>query len=248
MTNNLRFSLGNAKLDFWTVIFGLPAGHSCSFAHLCLSKADKITGKITDGKNTEFRCFAASSEARSTELRKKRWNNFELVRKLRTVEEIKSLIINSMIAERVDNAPKYRVHDSGDFISQNYFDAWMEVAKAYPKSLFYAYTKALTYWVNRLDSIPKNFILNASMGGRNDELIAKHKLKYVKVVYSLEEAEALGLEIDHDDSHAYSKSKKNFSLLIHSTQPAGSPASKANELLKKAKLNGYSRVNLRMVA
>ena len=28
----------------------LPSGHSCPFASDCLSKADRVTGKITDGK------------------------------------------------------------------------------------------------------------------------------------------------------------------------------------------------------
>ena len=43
--------------------FSLPAGYSCPFADECLSKADRITGKITDGPDMKFRCFQASLEA-----------------------------------------------------------------------------------------------------------------------------------------------------------------------------------------
>ena len=43
-----------------------------------------------------------------------------------------------------------RVHDSGDFFSQEYFDAWLEVARGRPRTRFYAYTKSLPFWVARL--------------------------------------------------------------------------------------------------
>lgn len=237
----LKFTVGNAKLDGFTIIFDLPAGHSCPFANICLSKAERVTGYIKDGPNTEFRCFSASSEARSPQLRDKRWNNFDKLRKLKTAQEMKDLIISSMIAYRVDNAPKYRIHTGGDFYSQTYFDAWIEVAKAYPKSIFYAYTKSIPYWVNRLGQIPSNFRLNASIGGKHDKLAFDNKLKYAKVVYSEQEAEELGLDIDHDDSLAYSKSKRPFALLLHGTQPAQSDASRAWERLKKEGIGGYSR-------
>jgi len=52
------------------------------------------------------------------------------------------------------------------------------------------------------------------------------------VVYSEREAENLGLEIDHDDTHA-AFGKENFALLIHGTQPKGSAASEALKQIKK---------------
>jgi hypothetical protein len=59
-------------------------------------------------------------------------------------------------------------------------------------------------------------------------------------VFSHEEAKTKGLEIDHDDSHAY-KSGKPFALLIHGTQPAGSIAAKMLSALRKIGWTGYSR-------
>ena len=61
----LRFGHGNAKLDPAVFTFSLPAGHFCPFANECRSKSNRLTGRIKDGPNTEFRCYAASSEAAS---------------------------------------------------------------------------------------------------------------------------------------------------------------------------------------
>jgi hypothetical protein len=49
-------------------------------------------------------------------------------------------------------------------------------------------------------------------------------------VFSTEQARALGLEIDHDDKHAYEGSD-NFALLLHGQQKAGTEASKALKAL-----------------
>lgn len=226
MKNLLTFGKGNAKLGKQIFTFSLPAGHSCPFANECLSKADKITGKITDGKNLQFRCFAASSESIFPNVRASRWNNFDLLRKSK---DMAGLILESLPKK----ASIIRIHVSGDFFSQVYFNAWLKVASIRKDVIFYAYTKSLNYWVARLGAndgdvygIPDNFRLTASYGGKWDSLIIQHGLKYAKVVYSPQEAKELGLQIDHDDSHAI-KSKKPFALLLHGMQPKGSKASEA---------------------
>lgn len=234
ITNSLRFTFGNAKLVHGQAIFDLPAGHSCPFADKCLSRFMPATNKIVDGPNTEFRCYAANQEIWAG-TRNLRWGNFNTLRKLKTRKELFNLIESNM--------PEYhiliRVHSSGDFFNQNYFDAWMDVARKHPDKTFYAYTKAIPFWVKRKKTIPANFRLNASFGGKHDNLIVKHKLKSVKVVLSQGEAKALGLEIDHTDELAF-KGTKSFALLIHGTQPANTPASVAWQLVKKT-TGGYSR-------
>ena len=100
-----------------------------------------------------------------------------------------------------------RIHVSGDFFNINYLKAWILVAQRNPNLTFYAYTKSLTYWIEELNNIPVNLKLTASKGGKNDHLIEQYNLKFAQVVYSIEEAEQLGLEIDHDDSHAFSGNK-----------------------------------------
>ncbi len=80
LNNKLTFGKGNAKLGTFIHTLSLPAGWSCPGAKDCLSKANRETGKLTDGKETVFRCFAASAEALRPNVRDSRWNNFELLR------------------------------------------------------------------------------------------------------------------------------------------------------------------------
>lgn len=225
----LKFSFGNTKLQRGEVIFDLPAGHTCPFAKLCLAKTNRNGGKLIDGKDTEFRCYAASLELVFHAARDKRWHNFDLL-KNKTKDQMVLLIKRSLPFGQV-----FRLHSSGDFFNQSYFDAWVEIAKQNPLKIFYAYTKALPFWIKRQKDLPTNFKLVASYGGTHDELIAKHNLKFAKVVLSEKEAEDLGLEIDHDDSHAWEKDCKGFALLIHGTQPAGTPAAKAWSAIRKAR-------------
>ena len=133
-----------------------------------------------------------------------------------------------------------RIHVSGDFFSQSYFDAWLEVARQRPNTRFYAYTKALPYWIKRLDVMPMNLVLTASVGGTHDALIQEHGLRSARVVLSEQEAKDLGLECDHDDSHAMQQGP-DFALLIHGMQPAGSPASKAISTLRRQGEFGYGK-------
>jgi hypothetical protein len=82
--------------------------------------------------------------------------------------------------------------------------------------------------------------LNASKGGKLDNMIDQYNLKYAEVVYSEQEAKEKGLEIDHDDSHAYDFNH-SFALLIHGTQPKGSKAAAAKSLLAKQGWTGYKK-------
>ena len=218
--------------------FSVPSGWTCPFAVDCLSKADRITGKITDGKDTQFRCFSATTEAYSSTTRAQRWHNFDILRKL-DFEDMVNVIYESL----PQDCDICRIHIGGDFFNQKYFEAWIHVAKLYPDKMFYAYTKSIPYWVVNLGNIPDNFILNASRGSRVDGLIDKHELKVAEVVYSLEEAEEKNLEIDHDERHAI-QNNGNFALLIHGTQPAGSKAGLAKKELKSKNIkHAYSRRN-----
>jgi hypothetical protein len=232
----LKFQKGNAKLDKTIHTFSLPAGHSCPGADICLAKADRDTGKITDGKNQEIRCFAASQEALYTNTRKARWHNYDLLKEVKTVSKMQKLIKESL----PKSAEIIRVHVSGDFFNQNYFDAWLNTAINNPSIKFYAYTKSVNYWMARTDLIPDNFRLTGSIGGKHDAIIQRNNLKYAEIILAIDEAEAKGLEIDHDDSHAYD-GHKSFALLVHGTQKKGSVAASALTNLRKVGIKGYSK-------
>jgi hypothetical protein len=221
--------------------FSLLSGHTCPYAKECLSKAvADSNGKrhIEDGPHTEFRCFSASQEVQYNPVYNSRKNNGDILGL--SVSDA----ADAIIAQLPKKATIVRIHVGGDFKTQAYFDAWVEVAKRTPNVLFYAYTKSLPFWVARLDVLKtvENFVLTASRGGFKDGLIDKHNLRETVVVYSEAEAAKLGLEIDHDDSHAADPRLRdnNFALLIHGTQPPGSLASKALSVLKKSGWSGYS--------
>ena len=182
MITKLKFAKGNAKLEKDTAVFSLPAGHTCPAALLCQSRADKLTGKLTDGNRNVFRCYAASAENLFRNIRVSRWRNFEALQACKGVTAMVDLILRSMPVKGIKLC---RIHSSGDFFSQSYFDAWLAVARSKPDVIFYAYTKALPYWIARLSDVPSNFRLVASRGGRYDSLIEAHNLRNVKVVLTV---------------------------------------------------------------
>ena len=238
MTDKLIFGIGNAKLDKGTAILSLPAGHACPFAKQCRSQAERVTGKIQDGKHCQFRCYAANTEALFRNVRDGRWKNFEAVKAAANTLEMAALIHRS-IPRRNGKTKRVRFHQSGDFFNQAYFDAWLLVARHNPDLLFYGYTKALPLWVKRLGEIPTNFKLVASRGGTHDELIGMFGLRSVRVVLSEREARRKWkLPIDHDDSHVWNYDG-DFAIVIHGTQPAGSKAGKAWYKIFKHGKGGY---------
>lgn len=253
-TAGLKWNLRNSKLNDIPAI-SLPAGHSCPFAKDCRSCAirnpnfgplDSRKFVIQDGEHTDFRCYTAIDEVMRPTVRKARWHNYLLISDAipRGVKAVADLIDKSLPQGKF--APK-RAHVAGDFFHLVYFDAWLEVARRHPNQIFYAYTKALPFWVKRLGTIPANFRLTASYGGTHDHLIAEYGLRSVKVVASVEEANALGLEIDHDDSHAYGTGG-DFALLVHGQQPKGSRMAKAWSALKKLGLGGYGNQKASLIA
>jgi hypothetical protein len=60
--------------------------------------------------------------------------------------------------------------------------------------------------------------LQASYGGKHDHLIEQHGLKSARVVWSKEDADALGLEIDTDDRLA-AYGTASFALLENFSKP-----------------------------
>lgn len=208
----------------------LPAGHSCPGAKLCLSRAVPRTDtagrfRIDDGRYCQFRCFSASQEVQYPCVRRMRRHNFDVLRKTRGWKQCRDILVASLPAD----AGVIRYHVAGDFFKLAYLRGAIELATMRPDVLFYTYTKSLPLLVG-LD-LPNNFLVTASKGGKYDHLIEGLAIREAVVIHSEAEATRLGLEIDHDDSHAATYGD-SFALLIHGTQPAGSDAAKALQALK----------------
>jgi len=237
----LKFNKGgNAKLDKDIVTFSLPSGYTCPGADTCLAKVDLKTGKIIDGPNQTFRCFSAVSELRPA-VRLQRWHNLILLKAAKTKDAMVQLISDSFPR----GTKILRIHVGGDFFSQTYLDAWIEVAKKFHHCVFYAYTKSIPFVTARKNEIPSNLRITLSKGGKFDSLIDKELesmteeegMQYgiAEVLGHPEEALDKQLEIDHDDSHAIS-GRKHFALLLHSQQPAGSGAAKKIKRMRSEKI------------
>lgn len=76
-----------------------------------------------------------------------------------------------------------RVHDSGDFYSDEYLEAWVEIAKAVDDVLFYAYTKEVPRLKARAraEDFPPNFRIILSLGGIHDHLIDGEEDRHAEV-------------------------------------------------------------------
>lgn len=69
-------------------------------------------------------------------------------------------------------APLVRIHDSGDFFSDDYLAAWAHIATLRPDVLFYAYTKEVSRWRRVVgDDGPRNLLAVFSLGGKEDHLL-----------------------------------------------------------------------------
>jgi hypothetical protein len=231
----LKFSAGNAKLQNRGIaVFSLPAGYTCPGAAGCLSKFSRENNVIVDGPRLRYRCYAASQEAVYPSLRRATDHNLRLLREAKTTEGMADLISFSLPGFYFD---KIRIHQDGDFFSLDYMRAWIKVAESMPTRLFYAYTKSLQFWMKLREEIPVNMVLTASMDGRWDKVAEKEKLRHCVVVFHPDEAEKMGIQIDHDDSYAMDAACQKFALLIHGTQPKGSLASAALKRMRQEGIN-----------
>ena len=180
---NLKWSFGNrkvTKLD--AVSFGIPAFESasgfktCPQAGTCASVCYARQGTYT---------WPATKKAREFNLERTRLGNaFEDIA-CKDLAKIKQSII--------------RIHDSGDFYSQNYLNAWINIAWANPNKIFYAYTKSLNL---NFTCAPSNMRITQSQGGKLDDKIDYSK-PHSRIFASIEAREKAGyVDGNENDSPA----------------------------------------------
>ena len=237
-THLLKFGKANDKLRKLEKRLGkrlytisLKAGYSCPGANLCMARYDSKAREIIDGKDAEFRCFAASLEGVFKGFEQNNAHNFALMRGAKTEQAMFEIIVASI--SQLKDPGLIRVHVSGDYFSKDYFKAWMRAAEQFPSITFYSYTKSIHILTECVEFIPLNFQITCSEGGKFDHLISD-RFKTAKVVFSIEAAAVLGMEIDHDDYHA-AVGSESFALLLHGSQRGGTEASKAWQINKKLK-------------
>ena len=242
-TKNLRnVAALSPYLDGKRNIYSLDllSGIACPGAKDCKSMA--VVGAdgrktIKDGPATLFRCFSASQEVLLPALYNLRKSNLDQLQACGN----DTLAMGCLLEEALPrNAGIVRIHVGGDMFSLAYLRAWHVMAAAYPKILFYFYTKSLHFLRVLFNEglckdlskgiIRDNLLVTASYGGVFDRLIPELGIRTAMVVYDTN----VTLPIDHNDSHAATPGG-DFALLIHGTQPKGSKAGAALSILRGAK-------------
>lgn len=111
-------------------------------------------------------CYAKQGAYVFPAVQKARKRNLSLSQR----KDFVRLIVSDL--NRMRKVNTVRLHDAGDFYSQEYVDKWSEIAKALPHLTFYAYTKSLDLDFSK---VPENFKITQSLGGKFDKLVQLRK-------------------------------------------------------------------------
>jgi hypothetical protein len=245
-----RFGRGNSKLPDSTLTFALPSGFTCPGALLCLSMAERNTGTLVDGPETQFRCFEASVESRYSSVRRARWRNFELIQGLEAAA-MGRLLHAGLQAALQHKSTHVRWFTGGDCFSVALRDAIIHCATSTPQLIHYLYTKNIPLFLDhrpRPIELPGNLRVTGSWGGKFDHLLV-HLPRTARVLANEEEAQALGLQIDFTDQLAWQDEPTHFCHLVHGVQPKGSRYGREIRARRDAgRFSGYSHNRRRLAA
>jgi hypothetical protein len=129
-----------------------------------------------------------------------------------------------------------RIHDSGDFFSEDYLLAWLRIIRRSPWATFYAYTKEVSKFKRLVEpDPPANFEWIYSLGGKEDELVDRAHDRHADVFPTRERAEAAGYTSkEASDLHA-----------IYSPHRVGLIANRIPEFRKKQGDATFSELQLK---
>lgn len=75
-----------------------------------------------------------------------------------------------------------RIHDAGDFYSEEYLELWLKIARNTPEVTFYCYTKEVAMFKRLVEpNCPENFKYLYSMGGKQDHLVDLENDRHAEV-------------------------------------------------------------------
>lgn len=137
---------GNKKLGKNILNFNLPPIKSCMNAESC--KAD---------------CYAVKSYRMYPTVK-----NYQDIMQFFALNDLETL--QNKIESELSNPKKWfqntvRIHSSGDFITQDYLNMWINISKKFPHIKFYAYTKVNN--ILNFSITPKNLnIINSFVNGK----------------------------------------------------------------------------------
>lgn len=130
------------------LIFSIPAVKTCPYAT----------------EHCKSACYALKAERCYKSAKNSRESNYNATLSADFAPAMASLIRATVARKSYASAKKIvvRIHESGDFYSQDYFNSWLEIATAcadLSRVVFVAYTKSLPY----VHDIPANMVIRSSI-------------------------------------------------------------------------------------
>jgi hypothetical protein len=205
----LRWSFANQKLVRSDVVsFGIPAFQAADGFATCPGAAACATF-----------CFARAGWYATGRVQRPREHNLAAIR-----AGLTSFLRDATTDLDRIRASVVRVHDSGDFFSQAYFDAWCALARRFPAKTFYAYTKSLhlELWAGK----PENFVVIQSEGGRWDARLRSDRPQ-ARVFESEEECRRAGYALTKESDANAIAGVLRIGLVYHGALKLSAPQARA---------------------
>lgn len=102
-------------------------------------------------------------------------------------DDFVEIMIEEIVKKKVDYL---RIHDSGDYYSNEYIYKWFAIANALPHVRFYSYTKSIPLFLQK--TIPENMDIIFSEGSKKDELINVNIHRHSRIFSDKSELENAG--------------------------------------------------------
>ena len=144
------------------------------------------------------------------------WSNVKDKRYWNFLQSKKNTFIGDIVQEiQSKDVDVIRIHDGGDFYNEKYVEKWISIAKICKNVRFYAYTKSVSYFLNR--KLPKNLIITYSFGGKEDHLIDTKKHRHCHIFKDADSLKRSGyLDVSKDDSlTCYKTRHKKIGIVYH---------------------------------
>ena len=123
-----------------------------------------------------------------------------------------------------------RIHDSGDFFSEDYLNLWIRIIQKFPNVQFYAYSKQVSLFKTKM--LPKNFTVVYSFGGQQDKLIDENKDRFSKVFQTESILNKLSFQnVSTSDLKASQKRFRKIGLIAHGSFIVKRKLRKMNEIV-----------------
>lgn len=151
ITQNSKLKSTSKEMGLRVFNFGIPAYKTAS---------GKVTCPFAD-KCVKY-CYAQKGAYN--------WGNvkpaFERRYEISKQDDFVEIMVSEILKKKVDYL---RIHDSGDYYSNEYIYKWFAIANALPHVRFYSYTKSIPLFLDK--KIPENLDIIFSEGSKKDELI-----------------------------------------------------------------------------